>query len=193
MTPSSLSVPTDNIYKFACLFGLALIVSSVFALVVTYTSSLDRKVRYSEIAIPLEAKSPRTKAEDDVLAMYRHLIEVTKSNEYVVSLAVGVLLAVGLILSGYGAKRWHSEIQKRDDKLASLQVEKLEAEVAKLRADLAMPLPTTPSTESKDNEGNPSIEGNTSGLRLPAAPFIKHQTPVSEEVDQLQCVSGAQP
>lgn len=136
MTPSTLSVPTDNIYKFACLFGLALIVSAVFAFVATYTSSLDRKIKYSEVLIPLEAKTQRTAAEEQTLLLNRKLIEITKSNENAAMGAVAICLVAGAVLSVYGAHRWHRDIQQRDDKLASLQVEKLEVEVAKLKHEL---------------------------------------------------------
>ena len=131
----SLPIPTDNIYKFACLFGLALIVSAIFAFVSSYSSALDRKVHYSEVLIPLEAKAQRTKAEDEVLALNRKLIEVTKSNERMADSCIGVVLGAGLMLSIYGAGKWHGLIQKRDDQLAALQLRKLEAEVKNLEAE----------------------------------------------------------
>lgn len=153
MSPS-LPVPTDNIYKFACLFGLALIVSSIFSFVATYTSSLDRKVRYSEALIPLEAKAQRTKIEEDTLAMNKKLIEVTKSNENAAGVAISIVLVVGLFLSGYGAKKWYQDIQRRDDRLAALQLEKLEAEIAKLRSEIKSPaqfaLPSDAPSERSD-------------------------------------------
>lgn len=131
----SLPIPTDNIYKFACLFGLVLIVAGIFAFLSSYSSALDRKVHYSEALIPLEAKAQRTKAEDAILAMNKNLIEVTKSNENVANGFITVVLVIGGSLSFYGAGKWHSEIQKRDDQLAALQLRKLEAEVKKLEAE----------------------------------------------------------
>lgn len=131
----SLPIPTDNIYKFACLFGLVLIVSAIFAFVTSYSSSLDRKVKYLEVMIPLEAKEDRTKAENDLLALHKRLIEVTKSNEDFTLLPIAAILVFGLSLSWYGANKWHQVIQKRDDAMAALQLRKLEAEVAKLEAD----------------------------------------------------------
>ena len=153
MTPS-LPVATDNIYKFACLFGLALIVSSMFAFVSTYTTSLDRKIKYSEAIIPLEAKVQRTKAEDDLLSMNKKLIEVTKSNEDAAGIVIVVILLVGISLSIAGAQMWYSTIQKRDDRLAALQQEKLELEIEKLRSELAMPVPSESAViEGAENEG----------------------------------------
>jgi len=132
----SLPIPTDNIYKFACLFGLVLIVSAIFAFVTSYSSSLDRKVKHMEVMIPLEAKTERTKAEDDLLALHKRLIEVTKSNEETTIWPIAAVMVLGLSLSWCGAKKWHQVIQTRDDRLADLQLRKLEAEVAKLEAEV---------------------------------------------------------
>lgn len=139
MTPS-IPIPTDNIYKFACLFGLAIVISSIFAFVALYTASLDRKVKYSEALIPSETKAPRTSLEEQMLSMNKKLIEVTKSNESLANFAIAIVLTFGLSLSSYGAKRWYQKIQQRDDRLAALQIEKLEIEIAKLRSEIKPPV-----------------------------------------------------
>lgn len=130
-----LPVPTDNIYKFACFFGLALIISSLFAFVSIYTTSLDRKIKYSEVIISLEAKEHRNKAEDNMLALNKQLINITKSNANFAGICIAIALAVGILLSSLGAAKWNRVIQKRDDKLVALQIEKLEVEISKLRAE----------------------------------------------------------
>lgn len=143
MTPS-LAVPTDNIYKFACLFGLALILVSVFSFVTTYTADLDRKVRYSEIIIPLESKVPRTKVEDDLLAMNKKLLELTQANEKAANSMLGIVLGLGIALSVLGAHSWYKKLQERDDQLVQLQMQKLEAEVAKLNLEIESAIALTP-------------------------------------------------
>lgn len=60
---------------------------------------------------------------------------MTKSNEDFGQWTVAAVLGVGLALSWLGASKWHTVIQQRDDRLATLQLEKLEAEIAKLRAE----------------------------------------------------------
>ncbi|THF64660.1 hypothetical protein E6C76_11435 [Pseudothauera nasutitermitis] len=133
----SIPIPTDNIYKFACLFGLALIVSAIFSFVLVYSSSFDRKVKYSESIIPLEAKADRTKTEEDLLALNKKLIEVTLSNESTASHVIAVTLTFGIAFSVFGATRWHQTVQQRDDQLAELQLRKITAEVAILEGEAA--------------------------------------------------------
>lgn len=145
MTPS-LPIPTDNIYKFACLFGLALIIVSIFSFVSTYTASLDRKVKYMEVIIPLEAKAERGKAEDELLTLNKKLIEVAQSNEKAATDAISAVLGVGIALSVFGAHKWHVKIQLRDDRLAQLQIEKLEVEISKLRAEIQSSKAARPAT-----------------------------------------------
>jgi hypothetical protein len=151
MTPS-LTVPTDNIYKFACLFGLALIVSALFAFVTSYASSLDRKIKSFEVIIPLETKPQRTKTEDELLDMHKKLVEVTRENEKASLVVIAIVAAFGFNLSIYGAMKWYGVIQKRDDKLAVLQSEKLEAEIAKLRMEYSNLLAAIPSNRRPEDD-----------------------------------------
>jgi hypothetical protein len=69
------------------------------------------------------------------LELNKRLVDITKSNENVVNSAVGGVFASGMLLSIWGARRWHNVIQRRDDRLAELQLEKLEAEMARLRRE----------------------------------------------------------
>lgn len=147
MTPS-IPVPTDNIYKFSALFGLAIIVSGIFSFAAMYSSSLSSKVKYAETVIALESKVARTKLEEDTLALTNKLIEITQSNEKTANIAIGSLIGVGLVLSFIGGVRWYTVIQCRDDQIAGLQIQKLEAEIAKLRAETS-PSPHSLQTSDK--------------------------------------------
>lgn len=131
----ALPLPTDNIYKFSCLFGLALIVSSIFSFVAVYNSSLEQKVRHAVVAIPLESIQQQTKVEKDLLALHKKLIQITSENEKSAAFVIGFLMTAGFFLSGLGAYKWHGVIQVRDNKLAELQLRKLEIEVAKLEKE----------------------------------------------------------
>lgn len=144
MTPS-LQIATDNVYKFLCLFGLALIVMAIVAFVSTYTASLDTKIKYKEVIISLEANAQRSKADEDRLELNKKLLEIAKSNESFANNMVFAAMVVGIVLSWFGFQLWYDRIQKRDDAVAQLQREKLELEIAKLRKDIAgSPIATLP-------------------------------------------------
>lgn len=110
-----LPIPTDNIYKFSCIFGLVLIVSSVISYVAGYSSALDRKFATAKEILVLQGKDNRTKQEEELLQINIKLLDVTKSNSDLLTVMVGLTMGLGLCLSGFGAQRWHNIIQKRDD------------------------------------------------------------------------------
>lgn len=158
---SNFPIATDNIYKFACLFGLAIIISSIFSYVNIYSSTLDRKVKLSEAIISIEAKEELTKAEKNALELNKKLIEIAKTNEQSAQRVIGVAFGFGLVLSIYGALQWRIRIQDRDDFLAKLQIEKIRAEIAKL--ELEVNGMRTPKSEVPDQE---TVTAQ-SGVRVP--------------------------
>ncbi|WP_133247304.1 hypothetical protein [Azospira sp. I13] len=151
--PPSFSIATDNIYKFTCLFGLALIISAIFSVVSMYSASLERKVKYMEALILLEAKTEKNKIDEDLLEMNKKLLEVAKSNDKTGNIFAGAVLGTGIALSIFGAFLWHGKIQLRDDKLAQLQIEKLELELSKLRGELFQASSTEPVATVSQQEG----------------------------------------
>ncbi len=118
------------------IFGLALIIVAAFSFITTYATTLDRKVKYSEIIIQLESKGSRSKVENDVLQLNTKLLDVTKTNEKNINYAIGVIFGFGFLLSFIGAESWYKKVQLRDDKLMQLQSQKLELEVAKLNLEI---------------------------------------------------------
>lgn len=129
----NLSIATDNIYKFACLFGLALILASIFSFISIYNFTLDKKIALSETIIAIEAKMERTKIEADKLELSKKLLEVSNSNQEFANIVIGVVCGIGLGLSLIGAWDWKHKIQTRDDLLAELQIEKLRTEINVLK------------------------------------------------------------
>jgi len=109
--------------------------ASVLTFVSIYSSALDNKVRLSEAIIPLEAKKELTKIEKDTLEINKKVIEVAKSNEWLAHRVIGGIFFIGLLLSIYGAQRWRTRIQVRDDLLATLQIKKLRTEISKLQLE----------------------------------------------------------
>lgn len=132
----SIPVPTDNIYKFTCLFGLTLIVSAFFGFIACYNAALDAKLKHYELVVQLEAKDAKTKAETDLIDLHKKVIDVTKSNEQIVTGCCTAVLIFGVVLSIYGARNWRLKIQERDDRMAQVQISKIEKEVEKLSLEI---------------------------------------------------------
>lgn len=107
----------------------------MFAFVSMYNSSLEKKIWYLDVIAKLEAANTLSKVEERSLETARMLVKITQSNERFANYAIAIILSIGFLLSWYGAQKWHSIVQKRDDSIANLQVEKLELEVAKLRSE----------------------------------------------------------
>lgn len=133
MTPS-LSVPTDNIYKFASLFGLALLIASILGFIAHYSTSLEAKSRYVQIISMHNSKEPKSQFDHDMITLNEKLLQVAQKNQRTMSFYVGGVGGLGLAASLWGFWRWRYRVQTRDDAIADLQLRKLRAEVASLEA-----------------------------------------------------------
>lgn len=117
-------LPTDNIYKFYALFGLLVFISSMVLFVTTYTTFQSRSVeRTIELSVltNLETLSAKQKATKEVLEV---LAVVDKSDKKTFLRYIGVFLSIGLLLIYYGFRKWHKEIQPKQDKLLDLEIKK---------------------------------------------------------------------
>lgn len=129
----------DNVYRFAGLCGVVLVVAALFAFVAAHTSALDRETRFVEAIVPLEAKAPRSKAEEELLDVNRRLLERARANGRGALIVAGAVGGLGLLLAAYGWVQWRRLVQPRSDRLVVLQLEKLQFELAALRAEHAAP------------------------------------------------------
>lgn len=122
----SIPVPTDNLYKFAALFGLVLIVASIVSVVSTYNSAYDELVEIASSYIALEGKSDATTKQMKQLMDKR--IEVIDSNREFYVFILSIPIVIGGALSVWGFQRW-ARIQPLHDELIELQVAKVRKEV----------------------------------------------------------------
>jgi hypothetical protein len=129
MTPS-VPLPTENLYKFVCMLGLALVISCVAAHVVLHGSQLSQKVQLLTEIADLEAVKP---LPEQKLALKRQVLEVIVADEKTYRLALGVILGLGVVMIWAGGTKWYRDVQLRDDEVARLQLEKLTLEVEFLR------------------------------------------------------------
>lgn len=126
---STLSVPTDNIYKFYAIFGIVILVTTAVMFVVRQqhynTLAFDRHIPMKT----LEAKDPLTKEEQLRLSLLRDKAQIARADK---DLELGVyffcFFVFGVVFTAHGFKGWHTKIQPREDRLLDLQIEKLERE-----------------------------------------------------------------
>ncbi|WP_287879398.1 hypothetical protein [Aquitalea sp.] len=121
--------PTDNIYKFYALFGLALFITSILSILyitnVTNEIVFQNAVEYEKIK-----NDPHPNAVDLIKKkVIERKVEIAKSDKDFESRAVGVLAGVAVLLMLYGFHRWHTVIQPKQDELLELQIKKAKLEL----------------------------------------------------------------
>jgi len=138
------SVPTDNMYKFAAIFGLVMVIASFWGVITQgYMTNDIVFVSAPEIASLEENKSPTPseKARLDVLKKRKEAaIEDRKGIDNLCSKMAGLGTAVSLV----GFFFWYWMIQQHQDRLLKLQM--LEAE-RKEREAKASDIKSTEGTE----------------------------------------------
>ncbi|NOH82148.1 hypothetical protein F0231_20785 [Vibrio sp. RE86] len=128
---SRIPLPTDNIYKFYALFGLLLVVFASGALLYVNQSTnnlvYDLTVEYKKlIHIPEEVRSLEDTARVQII---ESKLKVSQSNKNFFIACIGVIIAIGSLMVGYGFRTWHKVIQPMQDELTRLSIKKLKQEV----------------------------------------------------------------
>jgi hypothetical protein len=133
----SVPLPTDNIYKFTCLLGVAIILAGLAATYGVYNEALSVKARLISEISQLQSEAASSPRHHDELALKNKLLDVTKNNEQMYVWIIGGAMALGVVLIAFGATRWYRIVQVRDDRIAELQLRKLELEVAAMEVGIA--------------------------------------------------------
>lgn len=125
---SKIPLPTDNVYKFYALFGLALLMFGLASILYVNKATNDfMATAYVDLE---ELKSqailkPRDEARKRIL---ERQVEVAKNDkEFFLSGAAGVA-AIGTLAMVLGFTRWQLRIQPVQDEIADLQLAKLRHE-----------------------------------------------------------------
>ena len=127
MTPG-FSIPTDNIYKFYALLGLALVISSMLAFVYVYDSHRAQVIEWSEEIRQLSYKKSHTEGESERIDNLQHLIDVEGSNKEFYMTVIGAVGGSGISIGIIGLVVWQFRVQPRSDRLLDLQIKSLELE-----------------------------------------------------------------
>lgn len=126
---SKLAIPTDNIYKFEAIFGLAILLASLLGLIYSLGSYPETLFN---AAIELEKITDNEK-------------KVNLESAYAGSMQAGLQFAlgvsiigcvVGVICSRYGFNKWSNLVQPVDDSIRALDKQKLDLEIKILQEEL---------------------------------------------------------
>jgi hypothetical protein len=142
---NKIPLPTDNIFKFYALFGLLLLIFSVGATL--FENHSTNEIIFA--AIPeLESLKQITQpspADSAKMAVLQRRIEIAKADKSGMTYLLGGLMAAGVIVMGYGFRKWHIEIQPTNDRMANVQLEIAELQRDKLKRELQTPKPIKPT------------------------------------------------
>jgi len=127
------TVPTDNIYKFYALFGLALFITGVVTMVTLHNSfSEQAALRFVEIEAMKAIVQPTPEQVARLTVLNRQDESASGERNFYHRL-LAYLFAVSIGATIYGFAVWHRKIQPVQSAIAEQQLEKLKLENAALR------------------------------------------------------------
>jgi hypothetical protein len=122
-------LPTDNIYKFYALFGLLLAIfgagATLYVNRATNDLAFEIAVEYQE----LKADPVRSVRDDARFQVLQRKLEIAKMDKNTFLFGLSVVIGVGVLMVGYGFKKWHTEVQPIQDEIARLTLKKLKREL----------------------------------------------------------------
>lgn len=126
---STLSIPTDNLYKFKAVFGLAIIIASLLAIVITYNTLDQREFSIDVERIKLENSNINSKHEAALINIYKQY----SSTSYAVMLTVLTIasfsILFGFFFSMSGFLDW-KDLQKDEDDIRKTKLQLLKKELS---------------------------------------------------------------
>jgi len=123
-------ISTDNIYKFQATFGLVIIITAFVLFVLNNQHANQSIISNLEKLLVIDESAKQAEEHEK---LYKRQIDVAVSNRTHYTYAIGVILAIGILVSWLGFTRWSNQIQPIHDDILRLEKEKLELEVAVLR------------------------------------------------------------
>lgn len=130
---SRIPVPTDNLAKFCAMFGLLLLVGSMYFFVtlqVSYNEGVEKNYVELQSLLNMEKPTQEQMSRRDLLRSFE---VVSRSNKKFYERSIGFFIGIAILLIWYGFRTWIKVIQPQQDKLLKLQIEKQSLEVEILK------------------------------------------------------------
>jgi hypothetical protein len=138
----SVPIAMDNIYKFAALFGLVVMISTIVAMLYLLKINYEFGISTIDELELLKVKENLTQAESIRKSAIEQILELrnfgTKSFMYVLDF----FFIIGGLVCFWGFYCWFKKVQPKQDELFNLQIEKMKREIQVLEKQL----------EKKDSE-----------------------------------------
>ncbi|HEX9869591.1 MAG TPA: hypothetical protein VGC99_13545 [Candidatus Tectomicrobia bacterium] len=136
MTPT-IPIPTDHVYKFHALCGLAILISSMIGLVYLHDRFNERIGKnYLKWEI-LNRKANLSQEEEVTKAVLDMRLKLDRADRKLMPKALGAIAGIGVVMMVFGFMLWHKKVQPKQDKLLELQIKKIEREILALDKELA--------------------------------------------------------
>ena len=128
---SRFSIPTDNIYKFYALFGLAFCIGALTLFVFTYNSHFETaNSLFLELTKIDTIESPSAFEAKQKEILEKQITTISENKAFYMKV-INAFLVVGIFIMTVGFYRWHYKVQPQIDKINALKIRQLEAELAK--------------------------------------------------------------
>lgn len=129
-------IPTDNIYKFYALFGLALLFACIIAFVSTYNTHLDRTFDvHEELEILKKLKKPTGEQQVRIEILERKAEIDPENKKFYMSIINGGV-GISIVIISFGFFMWQFKVQPKQDELIKKQLEKIDLEIKALNKQL---------------------------------------------------------
>lgn len=129
MNPT-ISIPTDNVYKFYAMFGLVIMLTTAIMFFIRHEEYNRRAFERHVPMKLLEMTENLNDRQEHELYLYEQKATIDKSNKkFELRSYMFLFFLPGVLLTVYGFFMWHTKIQPMQDSLLELQLERLKAEI----------------------------------------------------------------
>lgn len=133
---SKIPLPTDNIYKFAALFSLVIVIVSFCSIIYSNSASNAIVFEHWVEVETLQAQEKLSVEQSSRLKALEKKIEVAVSDKQLFIKLASVFLGLGICGVFFGFGYWHKRIQPLSDQMAATQLELARLQLLLLKTDL---------------------------------------------------------
>jgi hypothetical protein len=132
----NIPLPTDNIYKFAALFGLVVFISTMLAMAYLTGKNNELVFKYFEESLSLEAQENPSIADIVKKVLLERNLDVNVAALTIYWYIMWITSGIAASFSVCSGLYWYKRVQPKQDELLNLQIEKMKREIQVLEKQL---------------------------------------------------------